>query len=176
MRLLTDQLEARARHIRLLLLDVDGVLTDGSILVGPDGLELKAFFVRDGAAIVMAQRAGMEVGFLSGRASAPTAVRAAELGVQIVVQGELDKATAFDQILARRALEPAAVAYMGDDLLDLPVLRRVGLAAAPADAVPAVLNEVHWTSSLNGGRGAVRELVDMLLTMRTAGAPADGDR
>lgn len=176
MRLPTDQLEARARHIRLLLLDVDGVLTDGSILVGPDGLELKSFFVRDGAAIVMAQRAGIEVGFLSGRASAPTAVRAAELGVQIVVQGELDKATAFDKILAGRALEPAAVAYMGDDLLDLPVLRRVGLAAAPADAVLAVLDEVHWTSSVNGGRGAVRELVDMLLTMRTAGAPADGDR
>ncbi len=172
----TDQLEARARHIRLLLLDVDGVLTDGSIVVGPDGLELKSFFVRDGAAIVMAQRAGIEVGFLSGRASAPTAVRAAELGVKIVVQGELDKTTAFDEILSRRAVEPAAVAYMGDDLLDLPVLRRVGLAAAPADAAPAVLGEVHWTSSLNGGRGAVREFVDMLLTMRKADAPAGGDR
>jgi len=171
-----DQLEARAQHIRLILLDVDGVLTDGSIVIGHDGLELKSFFVRDGAAIVMAQREGIEVGFLSGRASAPTAVRASELGVKLVVQGELDKNAALDQILSRRDLEPASVAYMGDDLLDLPVLRRVGLAAAPADAAPAVLGEAHWVSGLNGGRGAVREFVDMLLTMRKAGAPAGGGR
>ena len=125
-----------ARRVRLLLLDVDGVLTDGTILLHHDGAESKAFHIRDGAAIVWAQRAGLKVGLLSGRASDATVQRAAQLGIPLVVQGAADKLAAYEQILREAALEDGEVAYMGDDLQDLPVLRRVGFSAAPADAPP----------------------------------------
>lgn len=152
-----------ARRIRLLLLDVDGVLTDGTILLHHDGGESKAFHIRDGAAIVWAQRAGLKVGLLSGRASDATVQRAAQLGIPLVVQGAADKLAAYEQILRDAALEDGEVAYMGDDLQDLPVLRRVGFSAAPADAAPEVRSRVHWVSARNGGRGAVRELIEHVL-------------
>jgi 3-deoxy-D-manno-octulosonate 8-phosphate phosphatase (KDO 8-P phosphatase) len=152
-----------ARRIRLLLLDVDGVLTDGTLLLHHDGRESKAFHIRDGAAIVWAQRAGLKVGLLSGRASDATVQRAAQLGIPLVVQGAADKLAAYEQILREAALEDGEVAYMGDDLQDLPVLRRVGFSAAPADAPPEVRSRVHWVSAQNGGRGAVRELIEHVL-------------
>jgi 3-deoxy-D-manno-octulosonate 8-phosphate phosphatase (KDO 8-P phosphatase) len=161
-----DGVQARARRIRLLLLDVDGVLTDGSVVLLGDGQEIKSFYVRDGTAIVLARREGIQVGLLSGRSSDVTLRRAAELGITLVVQGELDKGTAFDRIVADAGLDAADVAYMGDDLLDLPVLRRAGLSAAPADAVREVLAEADWVSGQPGGRGAVRELVELLLSSR----------
>lgn len=161
-----DQIEARARHLRLLLLDVDGVLTDGTISLTGAGDERKSFFIRDGAAIVWAQRSGLEVGLLSGRASNATAVRAAELNIRIVVQGQLDKRSAFLQIAGEQGLHADQIAYMGDDILDLPVLQLAGLSAAPGDACDDVRRRVHYVTNAHGGRGAVRELIELILRGR----------
>ncbi len=147
----------------MLLFDVDGVLTDGVVIVHADGTESKNFHIRDGAAIVWAQRAGLAVGLLSSRASGATTERAAQLAVRLVMQGVTGKLPAYEQILANADLTDEAVAYMGDDLVDLPVLGRAGLAAAPADAVPEVRSRVHWVSRCAGGRGAVREFVELVL-------------
>ncbi len=155
--------EERARRVRLLLFDVDGVLTDGVVLVHADGSESKGFHIKDGAAIVWAQRAGLTVGLLSARASAATSHRAAQLAVRIVQQGVSNKAAAFEQILRDSALDEQEVAYMGDDLLDLPVLARAGLSGAPADAAAEVKQVVHWVSAAPGGHGAVRELIELVL-------------
>lgn len=153
----------RASGIRMMLFDVDGVLTDGTVIVHTDGTESKAFHIRDGAAIVLAQRAGISVGLLSARSSGATTYRAAQLGIRLVVQGVSDKLAAYDEIRRGEGLSDVDVAYMGDDLLDIPVLGRVGLSAAPADAVAEVRERVHWVSALGGGRGAVRELIELVL-------------
>lgn len=155
--------EERASRVRLLLFDVDGVLTDGIVVVHSDGSESKRFHIRDGAAIVWAQRAGLPVGLISARASGATAQRAAQLAVRYVQQGVADKREALDHILRDASLGDEAVAYMGDDLLDLPLLRRAGLAAAPADAAPEVRACAHWVSARAGGEGAVRELIELVL-------------
>jgi 3-deoxy-D-manno-octulosonate 8-phosphate phosphatase (KDO 8-P phosphatase) len=156
----------RARSVRLLLLDVDGVLTDGTVAIDSTGGEAKSFFIRDGAAIVWAGRQGLEVGLLSGRPSRATSRRATELGIRILWQRGSDKIHGFEDILATHGLRPEDVCYMGDDLLDLPVLRRAGLSAAPADAAPEVRERVHWVSAEPGGRGAVREIIEVLLRAR----------
>ena len=155
--------QAKASAVRLLLFDVDGVLTDGAVLMHADGSESKSFHIRDGAALVWAQRAGLSVGFLSARTSGATAQRAAQLGIRIVSQGVAHKVDAYDAICRQAGLEDSAVAFMGDDLLDLPVLSRVGLSAAPADAAPAVRASVDWVSPSGGGRGAARELIELVL-------------
>jgi 3-deoxy-D-manno-octulosonate 8-phosphate phosphatase (KDO 8-P phosphatase) len=155
--------QAKASAVRLLLFDVDGVLTDGAVLMHADGSESKSFHIRDGAALVWAQRAGLSVGFLSARTSGATAQRAAQLGIRIVSQGVAHKADAYESICRQAGLEDSAVAFMGDDLLDLPVLSRVGLSAAPADAAPEVRASVDWVSSSGGGRGAARELIELVL-------------
>jgi len=166
MLLSSQDLERRAREIRLLLFDVDGVLTDGSITLHSGGAESKSFFIRDGLALVWAQRAGLRVGLLSGRRSEATTRRAAELGISVVVQGENDKRMAYGHILEAQRLSDAEVAFMGDDLLDVPVLVRAGLSAAPADAVAEVRSRVHWVSQYAGGRGAAREFVELVLHAR----------
>jgi 3-deoxy-D-manno-octulosonate 8-phosphate phosphatase (KDO 8-P phosphatase) len=153
----------RASRIRLLLFDVDGVLTDGVVVMHTDGTESKGFHIRDGAAIVWAQRAGLSVGLLSARTSGATTHRAAQLGIRTVVQGVPDKLVAYQQILRDAGLSDDAVAYMGDDLLDVPVLSRAGLAGAPADAAQDVRDRVHWVSAMGGGRGAVREFIELIL-------------
>lgn len=153
----------RASRIRLLLFDVDGVLTDGVVIMHADGTESKGFHIRDGAALVWAQRSGVPVGLLSSRASGATTQRAAQLAIRLVMQGVPNKLAAYEQILQDATLEDEAVAYMGDDLVDLPVLGRAGLSAAPADAAPEVRAAVHWVSQSAGGRGAVREFVEMVL-------------
>jgi 3-deoxy-D-manno-octulosonate 8-phosphate phosphatase (KDO 8-P phosphatase) len=158
--------EARARSLKLLLFDVDGVLTDGSVQIHGNGTESKQFFIRDGLALVWAQRAGLPVGLLSGRRSEATTQRANELGISLVIQGETDKRAAYQQIIAGQQLRDDQVAFMGDDLLDLPVLARVGLSAAPADAVEDVRGREHWVSQHPGGRGAARELVEVILRAR----------
>ena len=155
--------EARARRIRLVLLDVDGVLTDGSIVLHGDSSESKTFHIRDGAAIVWALRSGLTVGLLSARESAPTLQRAAQLGIQIVSQGAASKAAEYARITAALGVTDQEVAYMGDDLLDVAVLRQVGLAAVPADAAEEASACAHWASSKPGGRGAVRELLELIL-------------
>jgi 3-deoxy-D-manno-octulosonate 8-phosphate phosphatase (KDO 8-P phosphatase) len=156
-------LQAKAARIRLLLFDVDGVLTTGEVIMHADGSESKGFHIRDGAAIVWAQRAGLTVGLLSARSSGATAHRAAQLAVRIVAQGVKSKIAAYEQIVRDARVEDADVAYMGDDLLDLQVLARVGLSAAPADAAAEVRERVDWVSAAGGGRGAVRELVELVL-------------
>ncbi len=155
-------IQERASRVRLLLFDVDGVLTDGVVIVHADGSESKGFHIRDGAAIVWAQRAGLPVGLLSARASVATSQRAAQLAIRLVQQG-VNKADGFEQILRDAGVDEGVVAYMGDDLLDLPVLRRAGLSAAPADAAVEVRDAVHWVSTAGGGRGAVRELIELVL-------------
>jgi 3-deoxy-D-manno-octulosonate 8-phosphate phosphatase (KDO 8-P phosphatase) len=153
----------RVADIRLLLFDVDGVLTNGVVLMHADGSEAKGFHIRDGAAMVWAQRAGLTVGWLSARTSGATTHRAAQLAIRLVVQGANSKLAAYERILRDTGLSDNAVAYMGDDLLDLPVLTRVGLSAAPADAAAEVASRVHWVSTADGGRGAVREFIEMVL-------------
>ncbi len=153
----------RIRNIRLLLLDVDGVMTDGRIIFDSNGVESKFFNVKDGHGIKMVQRAGIEVGIISGRGSVVVSNRAAELGISLVYQKSLDKLTPYKEILERTELTDEQVAFMGDDVIDIPVLRRVGFAAAPADAVDDVFPFVHFTSRNRGGWGAVREVCDLLL-------------
>ena len=155
--------QAKASRVRLLLFDVDGVLTTGEVIMHADGSESKGFHIRDGAAIVWAQRAGLMVGLLSARSSGATAHRAAQLAVRIVEQGVKSKIVAYEQIIRDAKVDDRDVAYMGDDLLDLQVLARVGLSAAPADAAPEVRERVDWVSTVPGGRGAVRELVELVL-------------
>ncbi|MGE5245039.1 MAG: KdsC family phosphatase [Betaproteobacteria bacterium] len=160
-----------ARRIRLLLFDVDGVLTDGKVLLHPDGSESKQFDIKDGTAIVWAQRSGLLVGFLSARTSAATAQRAAQLNVAIVHQGVANKLEAYGQILREHGLGDEDVAYMGDDVLDLPVLGRVALAAAPADAAGEVRSRVAYVSRARGGDGAARELVELVLRAQDLWTP-----
>ncbi len=154
---------SRAAKVRLLLFDVDGVLTDGKVFIHADGSESKQFAIRDGIAIVAAHRQGLITGLLSGRGSASTRQRAAQLGISIVHENVATKLDTYEQIVADNGLRDEEVAYMGDDLLDLPVLGRAGLAAAPADAVPEVLEQVHFVSRWRGGEGAARELVELVL-------------
>lgn len=156
-------IEARASHVKLLLFDVDGVLTDGKVIVHTDGTESKTFAIRDGIAMVWAQRAGLKVGLLSARTSATTPHRAAQLGITLVYQGVTSKLEAYQRILDAEGLRDAEVGYMADDIVDLAVLRRAGLSAAPADAVAEVRSIVHWVSTEPGGRGAVRELIETVL-------------
>jgi 3-deoxy-D-manno-octulosonate 8-phosphate phosphatase (KDO 8-P phosphatase) len=156
-------LTARARKVRLLLFDVDGVMTDGTVSIAANGDEAKSFSIRDGAAIVWAQRAGFEVAILSGRPSGATTRRAAELGIKRVMQGPPSKRQAYETLLHEGGFTDREVAYMGDDWLDLVILERVGLAAAPADAAREVRQRVHWVSRFPGGRGAVRDLIELML-------------
>lgn len=161
---MTDEsLHAAAARIKLILFDVDGVLTDGKILLHADGTESKQFDIKDGTAIVWALRLGITIGFLSARASASTAQRAAQLGVTLVHQGVSSKLETYDQIVDELLLEHEQVAYMGDDVLDLPVLGRAGFAAAPSDAVADVRTRAHWVSRARGGDGAARDLIELVL-------------
>jgi 3-deoxy-D-manno-octulosonate 8-phosphate phosphatase (KDO 8-P phosphatase) len=155
--------QTKASRIRLVLFDVDGVLTTGEVVMHADGSESKGFHIRDGAGIVWAQRAGLTVGLLSARSSGATAHRAAQLAIRIVEQGVRSKLATYEQIIRDARVDDAEVAYMGDDLLDLQVLGRVGLSAAPADAAPEVRERVDWVASVGGGRGAARELVELIL-------------
>jgi 3-deoxy-D-manno-octulosonate 8-phosphate phosphatase (KDO 8-P phosphatase) len=156
-------IESRASRIKLVLFDVDGVLTDGRVQLHADGTESKTFFIRDGIAMVWAQRLGIKVGFLSARLAPTTPHRAAQLGITLVYHGVTSKLAAYERILADHQLTDEDVAYMGDDVVDLAVLARVGLSTAPADAVPEILERVHWVSRSPAGSGAARELIEVIL-------------
>lgn len=153
----------RAANIKLLLLDVDGVLTDSSIIYLPDGVETKAFSTKDGLGIRLLQKAGVEVGIITARSSEVVQRRAENLGITLLYQGAGAKREVYERIVADLGLTPAQVAYMGDDWLDLPVMTRVGLAAAVADAVVEVRQIAHYVTSSAGGRGAVREVCDLII-------------
>jgi 3-deoxy-D-manno-octulosonate 8-phosphate phosphatase (KDO 8-P phosphatase) len=157
-----------AASVRLLVLDVDGVLTDGRLWFGPDGEALKVFHVRDGHGIKLLREAGVEVAVISGRRSRAVETRMRELGVSRVIQGADDKQSALDGLLASLGLAPAEAACLVDDLPDLPLVRTVGLPAAVADAHPEVLAQVRHVTQLPGGQGAVREFCDWLLAARDA--------
>ena len=145
---------------------MDGVLTDGRLYLSPTGEELKVFHVRDGSGLVAVQRAGITVAIISGRDSAAVSRRAAELGIRHVRQGVVDKGAELDRLLTELGVEPVETACVGDDTPDLPMLRRVGLAVGVADAHPALLEAAHWITRAPGGRGAVREVCDLLLSAR----------
>jgi len=149
--------------IKLLLLDVDGVMTDGRITYDNDGGELKSFDVKDGHGLKLLQRAGIEIGIITGRQSEVVARRAAELGIELVYQGVKDKLVPFNEILENLSISPEEVAYVGDDVVDLPVMRRVGFAVTVADAVEDVKPFADLITTRDGGRGAVREVCDFLL-------------
>ena len=156
-------MEERLKKIKLLILDVDGVLTDGRIIFDSNGVESKFFNVKDGHGIKLLQRSGIEVGIISGRESKVVANRAIELGITQVYQKSLDKLVPYRQMLEATGVSDEEVGFMGDDIIDVPLLRRVGFAAAPADAVAEVLPYAHFVAKNNGGWGAVREVCDLIL-------------
>jgi 3-deoxy-D-manno-octulosonate 8-phosphate phosphatase (KDO 8-P phosphatase) len=156
--------KARARRVRMILTDVDGTLTDGTLAVLPDGEEIKTYHVKDGLAVLLAQIAGLKLGIITGKTSKGLEHRAARLKIDELVQGAVDKMPSYRGILARHGLRPEETAYIGDDLGDLAVLKAVGFAAAVADAHPIVRRSAHYVCKARGGRGAFRELVDYILT------------
>ena len=153
----------QARAVKLLLLDVDGVLTDGTISYDYAGREIKTFHARDGFGMNLLRQAGIEIGLITARSSEALLKRAAELKIPHVYQGKRQKVEVFNELLVKLDLSAQQVAYMGDDWLDLPLLTRVGLSAAPADAASEIREIVNYTTRQKGGRGAVRELCDLLI-------------
>jgi 3-deoxy-D-manno-octulosonate 8-phosphate phosphatase (KDO 8-P phosphatase) len=156
-------LAERCAPVEMLVLDVDGVLTDGCIIYGGADVEVKAFHVRDGVGLKLWRDAGKRAAIVSGRTSAAVARRAAELGIDQVAQNAADKRAALAALLAATGLRPQQVAAVGDDLPDLPLLREVGLALTVADACPEVRQFAHYVTRVPGGRGAVREVVELVL-------------
>jgi 3-deoxy-D-manno-octulosonate 8-phosphate phosphatase (KDO 8-P phosphatase) len=154
---------ARARKIRLLVMDVDGVLTDGRMVLSDRGDELKMFHTHDGIGLALAHRAGLETALVTGETSPIAKARGEKLGVGTVVLGARRKGDVVDTLLAERGMSPDALAYIGDDLLDLPALQRAGLAVTVADAVADVKRIAHVVTKAPGGHGAVRECVELLL-------------
>ncbi|MCR4413871.1 MAG: HAD hydrolase family protein [Thermoguttaceae bacterium] len=156
-------LEQRCESVELILADVDGVLTDGRVVLNNQGIETKQFHIRDGMGIRLWQKAGYRFGVITSRSSQVVKMRAAELGVGIVRQGATDKLATLQQILDELGLAPPQACYIGDDLPDLPAVRAVGLGVAVADACPDLREAAHYVTSLPGGAGAVREVVELIL-------------
>ncbi len=161
-----DQIAERAAKLTWLLFDVDGVLTDGTLVYGPDGEQWKTFEVRDGLGMKFAQKMGLKVGILSGRSSDALTARARELELDALLTHRTDKGPAFEQFLEQHGVAADEVGYMGDDLVDLPVILRCGLSCAPADAVLEVRERVDRVLTQNGGRGAAREMIELVLRAR----------
>lgn len=159
----SEVIDQRAKRIKLLLMDCDGVMTDGRITLLPDGDEQKTFHVHDGQGIELLHRAGLRTGIISGRTSSATERRARELQMTYIRQYAKDKSATFDEIIAQAALAAEECAYIGDDLSDIPIMRRVGLAVAVSDAVEETKRAAHYVTNQDGGRGAVREVVDLIL-------------
>ena len=153
----------KAGRIRLAVFDVDGVMTDGTILLGDNGVEFKAYNVHDGLGLVMLQQAGIEVAVISSRCSRAVSKRMLRLGVKYVIQGVTDKAQALTELLQELGVDYTAVAFVGDDLIDLPAMTRAGMAIAVANARPEVLARADWITTAPGGHGGVREVCEMLL-------------
>jgi 3-deoxy-D-manno-octulosonate 8-phosphate phosphatase (KDO 8-P phosphatase) len=162
----TGQMQAvleKARKLKLLILDVDGVLTDGKLFFDNEGNEYKAFHARDGHGIKLLRQTGVEVAVISGRKSNSVALRMKNLGIEYVYQGYENKIAAFDEIIDKLRITPDQAAHVGDDLLDLPIMARVGLAIAVDDANFAVKQRADWCTTLSGGHGAVREVCDLIM-------------
>lgn len=160
---ITDEILARASGIKMLIFDVDGVLTDGSLFYGDDGQEYKAFNSRDGHGIKMLRESGVVAAILTGRTSQVVLHRARNLGIAKIIQGSHDKLPSYETMLAETGLRPEETAYMGDDVVDLPVLRRCGLACTVPDAQPEVLARSHYVTQAAAGRGAAREVCELIM-------------
>ena len=156
-------IERRASRIKLLLMDCDGVLTDGRLWLTNDGDEQKSFNSKDGLGLSLLHRAGLRSGIITGRSSNAVARRALELDVEFVCQGDPDKIAAFEQLLREAGVEENEVAFVGDDLVDIPIMNRAELAVAVADAVEEVRSAAHYITRAKGGRGAVREVIEIIL-------------
>jgi len=155
-----------AQKIKLLLLDVDGVLTDGRLYYGNSGEELKAFNIQDGLGIKLLQRGGIKVGIVTGRTSSLLKRRAQELDIQPLIQGREDKLTALNELLEDMDITLEEIAFVGDDLPDLAVLRRVGLGITPANGNHILASQALWQTKKSGGNGAVREVAELILTVQ----------
>lgn len=156
-------IERRASRIKLLLMDCDGVLTDGRLWLTEDGEEQKAFNTKDGLGLSLFHRAGLKSGIITGRSSRAVSRRAGELGVEFVRQGDPEKMAAFEDVLRQAGVDENEVAFVGDDLTDVPIMRRVEFAVAVADAVDETRSVAHYVTRAKGGRGAVREVIEMIL-------------
>ena len=165
---MSDEMIDRVQRLRLMVFDVDGVLTDGTLYFSEAGAELKAFNSRDGHGIKMLRQSGVEVAILSARSSRAVEMRAAELGISLLQQGTADKGAAFDDLVARLRIPAAAAGYMGDDVVDLPVFARCGFAVSVPEAPDMVRERAHHVTRTPGGRGAVREVCELI--MRTQGS------
>lgn len=160
---MTDDFAARAKRIKLIAFDVDGVMTDGSLFLGDDGQEYKAFNSLDGHGLKMLRRSGVELAIITGRTSRVVIQRAANLGIPYLYQGIEDKLEAWLELLAELGVAPEECAFMGDDVVDLPVLRRCGLALSVPAAPALVRQHVHYITQLGAGRGAVREVCELIM-------------
>jgi 3-deoxy-D-manno-octulosonate 8-phosphate phosphatase (KDO 8-P phosphatase) len=154
---------SRAKRVELLLLDVDGILTDGGIILISSGEEIKVFSVLDGMGIKLLQKIGVELGIVSSRNSKVVEHRGRELGIELIIQGELDKLSAVESILKQKGLTFESVAYMGDDWVDIPLLKKAGLAISVPNAWPPVKDYAHYITTKEGGKGAVREVCELII-------------
>lgn len=160
---MVEEIDTKARRVKLVIFDVDGVLTDGSLYLGDDGQEYKSFNSQDGHGMKMLQKSGVVIGIITGRTSEVVRIRMASLGVEHVYQGKLNKLPAYEELRDKLDLSDEQVAYVGDDVVDLPIMRRVGLAIAVSDAHPFVLQHAHWQTPHKGGRGAARDVCEMVM-------------
>ena len=167
-----QDIQGKAQEIKLVVFDVDGVLTDGSLYLGDDGQEYKAFNSRDGHGMKMLQQSGVIIGIITGRTSEVVRIRMESLGVEHVYQGKLEKLPAFEELRDKLGLRDEQVAYVGDDVVDLPIMRRVGLAIAVNDAHPLVKQHSHWQTPNAGGRGAGRDVCEMIMEAQGTLNPA----
>ena len=167
-----QDIQTKAQGIRLVIFDVDGVLTDGSLFLGDDGQEYKAFHSRDGHGMKMLQHTGVTIGIITGRTSEVVRIRMESLGVEHVFQGKLEKLPAYEELRDALGLADDQIAYVGDDVVDLPIMRRVGLAIAVNDAHPLVLQHAHWQTPHAGGRGAGRDVCELIMEAQGSLRPA----
>ena len=158
-----QDIQKKAANIRLVIFDVDGVLTDGSLYIGDDGQEYKAFHSKDGHGMVMLQQSGVEIAIITGRSSEVVRIRMASLGIQRVYQGKREKLPAYEELKQITGFDDEQIAYVGDDVVDLPVMTRVGLAVTVQDAHALTKQHAHWVTPGNGGRGAAREVCELIM-------------
>jgi len=169
-----QDIQAKAANIRMVIFDVDGVLTDGSLYLGDDGQEYKAFNSKDGHGMKMLQASGVAIAIITGRTSEVVRIRMQSLGIEHVFQGIQDKRNAYDELKQQIGLQDTQIAYVGDDVVDLPVMTRVGLAISVADGHELVKKHAHWTTGHGGGRGAAREVCEFLMDAQgTLGSALD---
>ena len=153
----------KAAQVKLVIFDVDGVLTDGSLYLGDDGQEYKAFHSQDGHGMVMLQNSGVQIAIITGRSSQVVATRMASLGISHLYQGQRDKRPAYEELKEKLGLDDSQIAYVGDDVVDLPVMSQVGLAIAVQDAHGFAKQHAHWITASTGGRGAAREVCELIM-------------